>query len=187
MMGGTAVLRKMLDRLYAAAGYLAGLFLLAIFVMMMAISLGRELGVNVKSGDDITAWCMAAMAFLALAHTFKSGEIIRVGLLRDRLAGQSKWSVEMFALIVAVLFIGFFAWHAVMLVYTSWLIHDMSTGVLVVPLWIPQLGFCLGLIILWIALIDELVHVARGNPPRYEKEPPRTAQEVVERAAQSGV
>jgi hypothetical protein len=31
------------------------------------------------------------------------------------------------------------------------------------------------------------VHVARGNKPRYEKDPPKTTEELIERAAQSGV
>ena len=179
--------RRVLDGLYLVSGYLAGMFLIAIFLMMLALSLGRELGINVKSGDDIASWCMAAMAFLGLAHTFKSGEMIRVGLLTERLSGRIKWITELFALLMAALFIGFFAWHAVDLILTSWRINDMSTGVLVVPLWIPQLGFTTGLIILFIAIVDELVHVARGNKPRYEKEPPKTAEEVVERAVSSGV
>ena len=63
----------------------------------------------------------------------------------------------------------------------------MSTGVLVIPLWIPQIGFSAGLVILWIAVVDELVHVLLGNKPRYEKEPPKTAEELIERAASSGV
>jgi len=179
--------RRYLDGLYLLSGYLAGCFLLAIFLMMLAMSAGRELGINVKSGDDIASWCMAAMAFLGLAHTFKSGEMIRVGLLTERLTGRTKWITELFALLMAALFIGFFAWHAVDLVVTSWRINDMSTGVLVVPLWFPQLGFTGGLIILFIAIVDELVHVARGNKPRYEREPPKTAEEVVERAVSSGV
>jgi TRAP-type C4-dicarboxylate transport system permease small subunit len=179
--------RRCLDGLYLLSGYLAGIFMLAIFAMMMALSIGRELGINIKSGDDLASWCMAAMAFLALAHTFKSGEMIRVGLLTDRLTGRAKWLAEMFALAMGALFIGFFAWHAVLLAYTSWKINDMSTGVLIVPLWIPQLGFTTGLAILWIALVDELVHVARGNKPRYEKEPPKTPEEIIERAAQSGL
>lgn len=181
------MIRKALDGLYLLSGWLAGLFLLAIFVMMMALSIGREVGINVKSGDDIAAWCMAAMSFLALAHTFKSGEMIRVGLLTERLTGRARWFAEIFALSMAALFIGYFAWHAVMLTYTSHKLSDMSTGVLVVPLWIPQLGFCTGLVILFIALVDELVHVLAGNKPRYEKEPPKTADEVIERAVQSGV
>ena len=77
------------------SGYLAGCFLLAIFLMMLAMSAGRELGINVKSGDDIASWCMAAMAFLGLAHTFKSGEMIRVGLLTERLTGRTKWITEL--------------------------------------------------------------------------------------------
>lgn len=181
------MIRAALDRLYLWTGYLAGLFMIAIFLMMMSLSIGREVGINIKSGDDITAWCMASMSFLALAHTFKSGEMIRVGLLTERLSGWTKWLTEIFALLMGALFIGFFAWHAVVLTYTSWMINDMSTGVLVVPLWIPQLGFCTGLVVLWIALMDELQHVLRGNTPRYEKEPPKTAEELIERAAQSGV
>jgi TRAP-type C4-dicarboxylate transport system permease small subunit len=181
------MMRKALDRLYLWTGYLAGVFMVAIFLLMMALSIGREIGVNLKSGDDITAWCMASMAFLALAHTFKSGEMIRVGLLTDRLKGRPKWIAEVFSLLMGALFIGFFAWHAVMLAYMSWKLNDMSTGVLVVPLWIPQLGFCIGIVVLWISMVDELVHVLAGNRPRYEKEPPKTAEELIERAAQSGV
>ena len=181
------MIRTALDRLYLWTGYLAGVFMVSIFFLMMALSIGREIGVNLKSGDDITAWCMASMSFLALAHTFKSGEMIRVGLLTERLTGQPKWIAEVFSLLMGALFIGYFAWHAVMLTYLSWKLNDMSTGVLVVPLWIPQLGFCIGLVVLWIALMDELFHVLAGNKPRYEKEPPKTAEELIERAAQSGV
>lgn len=181
------MMRKLLDGLYLFSGWLAGLFLIAIFLLMMALSLGREFAINVKSGDDIASWCMAAMAFLGLAHTFKSGEMIRVGLLTDKLTGRAKWLAEMFALIIGTAFIGFFAWHAVNLVYTSWLLNDMSTGVLVIPIWIPQLGYAGGLVILFIAFVDELVLVTRGHRPTYEKDPPKTADELIERAAQSGV
>ena len=181
------MLRKLLDGLYLGAGWLAGLFLIAILLLMMALSIGREIGINVKSGDDITAWCMAAMAFLGLAHTFKSGEMIRVGLLTDKLTGRAKHAAEIFALIMGAIITGYFAWQVVAMTYVSWQINDMSTGVLVVPLWIPQTGFAAGLVILWIAVMDELVHVLRGNKPRYEKEPPKTAEELIERAAASGV
>ena len=44
---------------------------------------------------------MAAMAFLGLAHTFKRGEMIRVGLLMERLHGRAKQVAEIVALAVA--------------------------------------------------------------------------------------
>jgi len=56
-----------------------------------------------------------------------------------------------------------------------------------VPLWIPQLGYSGGLVILLIAFVDELIHVARGGEPRYEKPKPQTAEEAIEQAIQSGV
>ena len=84
------MLRVLLDRLYLYAGYAAGLFMLAIFVLMMALSAGRPIGMNIPAADDFVSWCMAAMAFLGLAHTFRSGEMIRVGLLIDKLPPKTR-------------------------------------------------------------------------------------------------
>jgi TRAP-type C4-dicarboxylate transport system permease small subunit len=180
-------MRRFLDGLYLLAGWLAGGFLIAIFLLMMALSLGREFNLNIPAGDDFASWCMAAMAFLGLAHTFKSGDMIRVGLLIDRFRGRTRWWFEMFSLVLGLGFTGFFAWHAVRLTYDSYRFNDMAQGVVAMPLWIPQLGYAGGLTILFVAFLDEFVHVARGGEPRYEKPPAATAEEVVERAVQSGV
>jgi TRAP-type C4-dicarboxylate transport system permease small subunit len=181
------MIRSVLDGLYLFAGYLAGLFLLVIFALMMGLSLGRGVGFNIPAGDDFASWSMAAMAFLGLAHTFRSGEMIRVGLITDRLHGKTRWWFEMFSLVIGLGFVGFFAWHAVQLTYDSYRFNDMAQGVLAVPLWIPQIGYAAGLVILFIAFVDEFIHVLRGGAPRYEKPPATTAEEVVERAIQSGV
>jgi TRAP-type C4-dicarboxylate transport system permease small subunit len=181
------MIRRLLDGLYLAAGYLAGLFLIAILLLMLGLSFGRQIGFNIPAGDDFASWCMAAMAFLGLAHTFRSGEMIRVGLLIDRFEGRKRWYFEIFSLVLGVGFVGFFAWHAVRMTYDSWRFNDISQGVVAVPLWIPQLGYAAGLVILFVAFLDEFVHVVRGGEPRYEKPPPASAEEVVERAIQSGV
>src|SRR5918994_5773210 len=96
------MIRRALDGLYRFAGYLAGLFLIVIFLLMMGLSLGRGIGVNIPAGDDFASWSMAAMAFLGLAHTFRSGEMIRVGLLTDRLRGRTRWAFEIVALVLGV-------------------------------------------------------------------------------------
>jgi TRAP-type C4-dicarboxylate transport system permease small subunit len=181
------MIRTFLDRLYRWSGYLAGLFLIAIFVLMMLLSAGRPLGLNIPAGDDFVSWCMAATAFLGLAHTFRHGEMIRVGLLIDRLEGRVKHGVEIAVLLVGTGFTGFFAWHAAVMTWQSYLFHDMSQGVIAIPLWIPQLGYSGGLAILFIAFVDELIHVLRGYPPRYEKPKPKTAEEIIEQAVQSAV
>src|SRR5215208_1339669 len=71
--GNPRMIRRVLDGLYLLAGWLAGLFLIGIFLLMMAMSLGHlpALRLNVTDGDQFVAWSMAAVAFLGLAHTFK--------------------------------------------------------------------------------------------------------------------
>lgn len=181
------MIRTLLDGLYLVAGYLAGLFLIVIFLLMMTLSLGREAGINIPAGDDFAAWSMAAMAFLGLAHTFRSGELIRVGLVLDRLPAGARRAVEILCLLVGAAVIVFFAWYALHMTYDSWRFNDMSQGAVAVPLWFPQLGYSTGLTILAIAFIDELVHVLRGYGPRYEKPPAETPEEIVNRAAESGL
>ena len=181
------IMRTVVDRLYLFAGFAAGGFMVLIFVLMMVLSAGRPLGVNLPAGDDLVAWSMVAMSFLGLAHTFRSGEMIRVGLLIDLLGGRTRRTFEIGALLIGCGFIAFFAWYAVLMTYDSWQFHDRAQGVLPVPLWIPQLGYAGGLVILLIAFVDELIHVLSGGEPRYEKPKPQTAEEVVEQAIQSGV
>jgi TRAP-type C4-dicarboxylate transport system permease small subunit len=178
--------RTVLDGLYRAAGYLAGLFLLVIFGLMMGLSFGRGVGVNIPDGDDFAAWSMAAMAFLGLAYTFRSGEVIRVGLLIDQLGPGPRRVVELFCLLLGTGIVAYFAWYAVQMTYDSYRFNDMSQGVLGIPLWIPQLGYSVGLVLLAIAFVDDLTRVVSGRRPSYDKPPAATPEEVVERAIESG-
>ena len=180
------MIRRTLDTLYLLAGYLAGLFLITIFVLMMLLSIGREINLNVPSGDDFTAWSLVAMAFLGLAHTFKKGEMIRVGLLLERLHGRARRIAELISLTIAGVFVAYFTWQSGRLAYDSWQFFDMSTGVISIPLWIPQLGMVIGLAILLVAIVEEWLVVAGGGKPTYEPEPPKTTEELIERVAQGG-
>ena len=181
------MLRRLLDGMYLFAGYAAGAFLVLIFAIMMVMSVGRQFQLNIPAGDDFASWAMAAMAFLGLAHTFRRGEMIRVGLLLERLHGRNKQVAELLALGVAAAFTLYFTRHAVQMTYDSWRFNDMATGVLAIPVWIPQLGFAAGLVILSIALIDEMINVIKGNRPSYERgRPDETPDEFVERIAQGG-
>jgi TRAP-type C4-dicarboxylate transport system permease small subunit len=186
-LAAAGILRRALDAIYLYAGYAAGVFLFVIFAIMMVMSVGRQFALNIPAGDDFASWCMAAMAFLGLAHTFKRGEMIRVGLLLERLHGRNKQIAEIVALGIAAAFILYFTRHAAQMTYDSWRFNDIAQGVVALPLWIPQLGFAGGLAILSIALFDELVNVIRGGRPSYEKgSPDETPDEFLERISQGG-
>jgi hypothetical protein len=62
----------------------------------------------------------------------------------------------------------------------------MSNGVIAVPIWLPQLSFLAGAVLLTIAVLDELIHVLGGNPLSFEKPPPKTTEELLARVAEGG-
>ena len=105
---------------------------------------------------------MAAAGFLALAHTLKRGEHIRVSLILEHVGVRARRGLELFALAVATLLAAAFAFYSVRLAYQSWSFNDISTGNDATPLWIPQITMALGTLVLLVAFVDELVLEWRG-------------------------
>jgi len=153
--------RKALDRLYDAAGYLAAFFMVGILLMVLASVVGRLVGFNLRGSDAYAGYCMAAASFLALAHTLKRGEHIRVTLFLDRFGGRLRRPLEIWCHLAGVFFCGALAWFSVRLVYNSRAFNDVSQGNDATPLWIPQLAMALGAIVLLVAMADDLVLLVR--------------------------
>ena len=87
-------MRRFLDGLYDAAGFLAAFFIFAVFAVMIGATVMRELGFKTGGNDDIVSWMSAAAAFLAMAHTFKRGDFVRVVLLLERLGPRARHDVR---------------------------------------------------------------------------------------------
>ncbi len=161
------MIRRLLDRLYDAAGVLAALAVLAIFVVMIGAAAMRQLGMRTGGSDDIVAWLTAAAAFLAMAHTFRHGDFVRVMLGIERLSPRARRVFEIAALAVAAGFAAFLAVAAARFVYESYAFNDYANGMIAIPLWIPQLSFAVGAALLLVAIVDELLRVAAGARPTY--------------------
>lgn len=159
--------RTVLDKMYMWSGYLAAVFLAGIGVAIIAQVAGRFFGVSID-GTEIAGFCLAATSFFALTHTFKSGSHIRVNLLIRRFSGKSRRLVELWCCGISAVIVGYVAYHAVLLSIQSYQFHDISPGLAAMPFWIPQAGMAAGLILLTVALVDELISVAGNNEPSYE-------------------
>ena len=156
-------MRKLLDALYDGAAWVAALFMIGLLVMVLLSISSRLLHFHVPGTDAYAGYLMAGAGFLALAHTLKKGEHIRVTLLLSALHGRTRRGFEIWALTAATLLAWLFAFYAGRLVWQSRQFHDISTGNDATPLWIPQLGMALGTLILAIAFVDELVLELRGR------------------------
>lgn len=155
-------MRRALDALYDGAAWLAALCMVGLLAMVLLSVISRQLHFHVPGTDAYAGYLMAAAGFLALAHTLKRGDHIRVTLLLGALGPRSRRGMELWALAAACGLSAVTAFYAGRLVWQSRLFNDVSTGNDATPLWIPQLGFAAGTAILFIAFVDELVLEWRG-------------------------
>ena len=156
-------MRRALDGLYDAAAWLAALCMIGTLAMVVLGIVSRLLNWFVAGTDAYAGYFMAGAGFLALAHTLKRGEHIRVTLVLERIAGRARRALELFALGMATLLALAFAWYSTRLAFQSYDFNDISTGNDATPLWIPQIAMAVGTVVLFVAFVDELVGEWRGT------------------------
>lgn len=161
------ILRRGLDALYLAGGYLAALFLAGIALSIIAQVVGRYFRFVIDS-TEIAGFCLAASTFLGLAYTLRAGGHIRVTLVIRNATGIARRWVELWCIGFAAAAMAYFTYWAFDFVHFSWAFREISPGLMAVPFWIPRLGMATGLLLLTIALVDEFVAVLRGHEPSYE-------------------
>lgn len=163
MSADASRLRRALDAVYDGAAWLAALCLIGLLAMVLTSIVSRLLGIHVPGTDAYAGYLMAAAGFLALAHTLKRGEHIRVTLLLTSLRGPARRAMEIWALGAATLLAGLAAWYSVRLAWQSHAFDDISTGNDATPLWIPQLAMVAGNLLLLLAFVDDFVLELRGR------------------------
>jgi TRAP-type C4-dicarboxylate transport system permease small subunit len=161
-------MRRFLDRLYAASGASAAVCVFLICALMLAQAFARGLGGQIRGTDDIVSWLCAAAAFLALGHTFRHGELVRVGLWLERLGPRGRRAMELFSLGLTALFVAYMLWSVSRFIYESWKFNEVAQGLIRVPIWIPQMTFLIGVAIFFVAVLDELVLVIKKQKPAYQ-------------------
>ncbi len=173
-------MRKLLNGLYKLSGYASALLILLICVVVSiqvifnlidriaAVLTGTAIGLTIPSYADFTGFFLAAASFLALAYTLREGSHIRVTLFSGMIQKSTQRRLEFICIGLAAAMAAYMTWYSISLTLESHEYNDLSAGMIAVPIWIPQTAMAVGLVILTIALIDDLVCMVMGYPPSYE-------------------
>ncbi|MGL4242478.1 MAG: TRAP transporter small permease [Beijerinckiaceae bacterium] len=165
-----------LDPLYRLTAFLAVAALIGIAGIILADVTLRQFGGQIRSSDDFAGFALVATGMLGLAPTYRRGDHIRVGLLIDRLTGGARRIVEIICLAFGVAAIGWASWWTGRFVWDSWRFHEVSQGLVAVPLWIPQFFMFFGLFVLLVAMLEDLIRVLVGQSPSYMANAPAEAE-----------
>lgn len=166
-------MRRILDRTYLVAGWVAAFTILAIAVLISAqIFLnfatrvfGLPLPSTIPSYADFSGFMLAAATFLAMPYTFRTGGHIKVSLVTARLGRKARFVMEVIALLLAGALTLFAVYYIWMLVAESVHYGDVSNGTIPIPLWIPQSAMGVGMTLFALAVLDSLIEtIVRGEP-----------------------
>jgi TRAP-type C4-dicarboxylate transport system permease small subunit len=147
-----------LTRAAAAACFVA----VALFILYQ---LGGQIFPYVpRSADEFAGYCMGAAAFLGLADALRSGDHIRVTLLGDRLSARGRRALDAFALALGGGLAAWVAWYITRLAWDSWTMDERSSGLIALPMWIPQAAMAWGAIAFVVAIVELGARMRAGEP-----------------------
>jgi len=164
-----ATARRALERVLDAAGALGALCVFLIFVLMITAGVGRQFNAALSGVNDIVSWLCAAAAFFAMAHAFRHGDFVRVTLVLDMVPPRVRRVMDVSCLLIGAVAVSYLTYSATAFTYESWEFKEMATGLVVIPIWIPQSTFTIGCWLLLAAMVDELVTVVQGGKPSYQR------------------
>lgn len=156
--GALCAARRWLDRVYLWCGYLAAAAMLMILVLTIGQVVTRYAGINLRGLTNYAGYFMAASTFLGLAHALNNGTHIRIETFSN-LLGRYKIYTETWALGCTAAIATWFAYYACNMVYWSWKLGDVSTGMDALPLWLPQASMAAGTVLFAVALGDNFLRL----------------------------
>ncbi len=172
-------MRAALNILYKTSGALGATFLALILITVLAQVLlnladkivkwvvGTPMGLLIPSYADFAGYFLAAGTFFALAYSFNHGAHIRVNLLLLQFPKALRQLAEVFSSGIAFFMSAYFTYWAADLMHDSWRFGDVSTGLVSIKLWIPQMTMVAGLCVLSIATLDALIQNLTGREAAY--------------------
>ncbi|MEG1455547.1 MAG: TRAP transporter small permease [Comamonas sp.] len=120
-------------------------------------------GTQIPAADDFAAWSMAATVFLSLPYTLRQGAHIRVTLALQVLPPRAKQLCEVLSTVAALVLVGWAAKHCTLFVHESFVGNELSQGMVILPMWVPQLSMPIGMWGMFVMLLGRLVCALRGD------------------------
>lgn len=153
-----------LDWYFRATNALAATCFVAVAVLVLYQLGGQVFPYVPRSADEFAGYCMGASAFLGLADALRSGDHIRVTLVTERFPPRGRRFLDWVALATGLGLAVWIAWYTARLAIVSWQLDDVSSGLIALPMWVPQGGMAWGAIAFVVAML-ELAMKMRGGAP----------------------
>jgi TRAP-type C4-dicarboxylate transport system permease small subunit len=147
-------MRTLIDAIYRGTAALGAACFVGVLALILYQLGGQLLPYTPRAADEFAGYCMGASAFLALADTLRSGNHVRVKLLIDLLSPGPRRTITWFSWAASTALAGWVAYYFTRMTWISVELDERSTGLIALPMWIPQSAMSWGAIVFTLALLD---------------------------------
>ena len=126
---------RFLDRIYAASGAVAAVFMVLILLLIVGQMVARWSGLTFPGATEYAGYAMAATSFFALAYALVKGSHIRVSIFLN-IGPRSRFWLDAVATLIAALTATYFARYALKTNVMSVILNDRTQGQDFTPSWV---------------------------------------------------
>jgi len=160
----TTAFGRLADTISNAAGVVSAVCVVAILVIVCAEVLLRHLNHSLLVTDEIAGYLNAAVIFLGLGYTLKSGGFIRVELIFEALPAPLRLAAKWLFTLISAAAVGMLLYYAIQHVIYAFDQDTRAISILDTPEWIPQSVMVIGLAVLLLQLLAFIVERVRTAP-----------------------
>ncbi|MBC6427773.1 MAG: TRAP transporter small permease [Cellvibrionales bacterium] len=149
-----ATLHNQLEKIARAAVWTGGAALMLCAIMVTLDVLSRKLfGITMSGADEITGYVFAASTTWAYSYCLLHRANIRIDALYQLFPRALQATLDVLGTLLLLVFMGVLTERAIHTLHASWTYGSTAVTTLTTPLWIPQLFWVAGLILLMASLI----------------------------------
>lgn len=148
------VFRSIADRLSVIGGYIAGILIFILMLLILfEIALRNLAGRSTQFTEEMGGYILVAVAFLGLAYTLRARAHVRVRLLIDRLSYKTRYVLHFPVTLLSIVVVTVGLSRAFVTTWRSYESGVISLGIVGTPQYLPQLVMVVGMAIFLIQLI----------------------------------
>lgn len=150
----TDKLLEWIDKGAQIAGWIAGLFMIAIVALInVEIILRTFFNTSTFIADEFSGYFLVAVVLMGLAYALLHDAHIRVEVIRSRLAHGARRTIDILCALVGGLLTLYVARHALRMVIDAYELGMTADSISETPIFIPQILIPVGLILLALQLL----------------------------------
>jgi TRAP-type C4-dicarboxylate transport system permease small subunit len=140
------VVGRAIERFSTLLTHLSMLGIMAMMLIVVVdVALRTFAGTSLLLAEEVCGYLLVLVAYFAYAEALKRNRHVRVELASKLIPERARTRIELVLLVLALGAMSVVTWTAVVMVYRSYERGVIVPGILLTPVWIPQLAMVVGL------------------------------------------